>query len=165
MKKKNNKGFMLAETLIVTTFVAGVLIFLFIQFLRLNNSYSDYYAYNTTEDLYALEDIKDYIQSDNIAKQYINDNVSSSEYIKITNCNAFTNKEYCLKLFELENIKKIFVVSNPISIDDISITDETLLKFIRKINNDGNEPYRLIVEFNDTTFATLRLNISLTNNS
>ena len=31
MKKSNSSGFVLAETLVVTTFVAGMLIFLFIQ--------------------------------------------------------------------------------------------------------------------------------------
>ena len=38
MKKKNTKGFMLIETLIVTVFVAGVLIFMFIQLTILMNN-------------------------------------------------------------------------------------------------------------------------------
>ena len=74
MKKLNSSGFMLAETLIVTTFVAGILIFLFIQFTNLGKAYDDSYIYNTTEGLYALEDIKKYINTDLDLLLYIEEN-------------------------------------------------------------------------------------------
>ena len=60
MKKNSNKGFVLAETLIVTTFVAGILFFMFVQFTSLSKNYNDSYKYNTVEDLYALRNIRDY---------------------------------------------------------------------------------------------------------
>ena len=50
MNKINNKGFVLAETLIVTSFVAGVLLYLFIQFSNLNKNYNNSFKYNTIED-------------------------------------------------------------------------------------------------------------------
>ena len=81
--KKNNKGFMLIETLIVTTFVAGVLLFLFFQLTSLNNSYTEYYNYNTTEGLYALEDVKDYINSDTMFQDYVSNNIRTMKYIDI----------------------------------------------------------------------------------
>ena len=81
MKKNKNEGFMLAETLIVTTFVAGVLIFLFIQFSNLENSYEESYMYNTVEDIYALEDIKDYIEQDETAMSNIKEQIQNTKYI------------------------------------------------------------------------------------
>ena len=157
MKKIKNKGFMLAETLIVTTFVAGVLIFLFIQFSKLSNSYNEYYNYNTTEALYALEDVKDYIISDSVISSKIISDVNENIYLDITNCQNFSNTEYCLKLFELENIKKVIVVPNPFDVSNLNIDDNGLLNFMSKISNEGDEEYRLIAEFNNGSYATIRI--------
>ena len=154
MKKKNNKGFMLAETLIVTTFVAGVLIFLFIQFSSLSSSYNEYYNYNTTENMYALEDIKDYIMSDTNIYNKIKDNISASTYMNISSCEDFTNKDYCKKLLQLENIKELYVMANKFNIQKLS--DEDMNSFIKKISTEENETYRLIAKFNNNSLATIR---------
>ena len=151
--QKNNKGYMLAETLIVTTFVAGVLIFLFMQFSKLSASYGDYYTYNTTEGLYALEDIKDYIESDSNMYNKIKNNITFNNYINITNCDYFTNKEYCNKLLELENISEIYVMANNTKVKTVS---NTIDNFLGKINSEGNETYRIVAKFNDGKFATIR---------
>ena len=111
MKKLNNEGFMLAETSIVTTFVAGILIFLFIQFTNLGKAYDDSYIYNTPEGLYALEDIKEYINSDLDLLLYIEENIEIKKYIDLTDCSLFKNKEYCTNLIRIENIDKIFITT------------------------------------------------------
>jgi len=157
VKKINNKGFMLVETLIVTTFVAGVLIFLFIQFNNLSKAYDDSYVYNTPEGLYALEDIKKYVDTDIDLLTYINENIESLKYIDITDCNLFNNKNYCLKLFELENIDKIFITTNNFEKESITRYKEDFIIFINKINEEGEEKYRLVASFKNSTFATLRL--------
>jgi len=157
MKNINNKGFMLVETLIVTTFVAGVLIFLFIQFNNLSKAYDDSYVYNTPEGLYALEDIKKYVDTDIDLLTYINENIESLKYIDITDCNLFNNKNYCLKLFELENIDKIFITTNNFEKESITRYKEDFIIFINKINEEGEEKYRLVASFKNSTFATLRL--------
>lgn len=157
MKKKNNKGFMLAETLIVTVFVASVLIFLFIQFSNLSKSYDESYIYNTSEGLYALDDVKTYIESDTTFIEYLNTNIESRKYIDITDCNLFTNKDYCLKLLKLENIDKLFVTTNSVPKEDIKNVDDAFLTFINKINVEGDETYRIVASFNNSTYATLRV--------
>ena len=157
---KKNKGFMLAETLAVTIFVAGVLIFLFIQFSNLNNSYSEYYKYNTTESLYALEDVMYYIKSDNRATSFISSNTNQTNYIDITDCNIFTSKSYCEDLFELEGISKIAVLVNSIPSDMSQIEDEDMLKLIEKINFEGEEQYRLVAKFNNGVYSTLRFDFN-----
>ena len=160
MKKNDSKGFMLAETLVVTAFVAGVLIFLFIQFSRLSNMYNEYYSYNTTESLYALDDIKDYIISDATAYNYISTNISTDKYIDISDCSSeiFSDTDYCETLFNLENISKIYVFDNTLDFKQLDIADEVLKNFISKINNKGTEPYRLVALFNNSSLATIRFN-------
>lgn len=156
MKKKLNKGFVLAETLIVTTFVAGVLIFLFIQFSTLSNNYNDSYKYNTVEGLYSLKNIRDYIISDSDFLTYIEENITSAQYIDITDCELFTDTKYCSLLFELENIKNIYITLNNFDKTIFEQDRESLKDFINKINSEGNETYRIIAQFNDDTLATIR---------
>lgn len=156
MKKTDNRGFMLAETLIVTTFVAGILIYIFIQYSNLSRNYNDSYKYNQVEKLYALQDVADYIVSDNQALQYIQNNIDTLKIINISNCSNFTNVDYCKKLFELENINKIVVTTNQVNKDSFSNFDQSFIDFASKINKEGNQQYRVIAKFNDSTFATIR---------
>lgn len=157
MKKLSNKGFMLAETLIVTTFVAGILIFLFVQFTNLGKSYDDSYIYNTPEGLYALEDIKEYINSDLDIQLYIEENIDTMKYIDLTDCTLFTNKNYCSNLIRLENIDKIFITTNEFDKESITGYNEDFNIFINKIVGEGSEKYRLVASFKNSMFATLKL--------
>lgn len=156
MKKMNNRGFVLAETLVVTTFVSGVLIFLFIQFTNISKNYENNYTYNTVDDLYALEDVKDYILTDYVALNNIESELDSSEYINISDCSMFDNKDYCLKLFSIENIDEIIVTKNYFDKNEIINLNQNLLDFIKKINGTNDESYRLIASFKNSTYATLR---------
>lgn len=156
MKKNYNNGFILAETLIVTLFVASVLLFMFVQFANLNKSYNQSYIYNSVEDLYSLKNIKEYIQSDLNAISYINSNVTYQKFIDISKCEIFTEQNYCLKLFELENIDKIIITTNKVNYD-LFINYKTKFKnFINKIEKQSDEKYRIIAAFNDSRFATIR---------
>lgn len=159
MKKVNNKGFMLAETLIVTAFVAGVLIFLFMQFTNISKNYEDNYTYNTVESLYALEDIKDYLLEDDLAIIAIDEELSNKDYMSITSCSIFKDKDYCLKLFELENIDQVIVAKNSFNKSSFENEDKNLLAFAKKISITGTEEYRLIASFKGSTYATLRFGV------
>ena len=147
---------MLAETLIVTLFVASVLLFMFIQFTNLNKSYNESYTYNSVEDLYSLKNIREYIKGDLNAISYINTNVTYQDFLDISKCDIFTEKQYCLKLFELENIDKIIVTTNKVNYDLFKNYKLKFKNFISKIEKQGNEKYRIIVSFNEGTFATIR---------
>ena len=156
MKKNSTRGFMLAETLVVTTFVAGILIYLFIQFTNLSQNYNDAYSYNTVEGLYSLRNVRNFIIKDTSALTSIDDIIESDGYVEITDCTKFTEKNYCLKLFELENIKKIFITNNNFDKELFSTSNEGFKKFIRKIKSQDNYKYRILAEFNDSSYATIR---------
>ena len=157
MKKNTCSGFMLVETLIVTTFVAGVLIFLFIQLINLNNNYDNSYKYNTTEDLYSLRNVKDYLLSDTTALNSVKTLVDEKGYVEITDCAIFTEVNYCLKLFELENIKSILVTENYVDEELFYNYNDGLKKFISRINGKGTNKYRLLAEFKNSRYATIRM--------
>ena len=154
--KKNEKGFMLAETLLVTAFVAGVLIYLYIQFTSLSGNYSDAYNYNTVEDLYALADVVEFISKDPKALTNIRNNISENKYIDISNCTLFTEQAMCMKLLELENINEIIITTNTIPKDSIKDYSAGFIKFVSRINASNNEPYRVVASFKNNTYATLR---------
>ena len=156
--KKNNLGFMLAETLLVTAFVAGVLIYLFLQFYNLNDEYNNSYKYNSVEGMYALEDVVNFIQDDPFALAYINNNISELRYIDISNCSLFTDSDECVKLLKLENIDEILITTNSVPKGYIKDYSSGLTKFINKIYASSTEPYRVIASFNNGTYATLRFN-------
>ena len=156
VKKNIDKGFMLAETLVVTAFVAGVLIYLFIQFTNLSNNYNDSYNYNTVEGLYSVRNIKNYILSDSEALMQLKNNLSIDNYIDMTDCSIFSEQLYCSKLLELENVNKIIITTNLFDKELFSVYDSGFKKFVNKIDAEGNEKYRILVEFNNSTYATIR---------
>jgi len=156
MKKDLNKGFVLVETLIVTTFVAGVLVYLFIQFSSLSQNYKDAFKYNTVENLYSLKNIRNFIEEDVAALNTIESLINNGDMVEITACQYFTDKKYCLKLLELENIKTIFITTNEFNKDLFSNYNEGFKKFINKIKVQGTHKYRILAEFNDSTYATIR---------
>lgn len=156
MKKNKNKGFMLAETLVVTTFVAGILLFTTIQFINLSNGYNENYKYNTVEAMYALNTVKNYILDDSKALDFINNNVTSTNYVNLKSCDMFTNKIRCQKLLELEGINEIIIATNKFDKDKIVTYDDEFKNFISKIKKEGTQKYRLIAKFDNSVYATVR---------
>jgi len=59
--KKNNKGFMLLETLIVSTIILSTLIFLFIQFSNIKTSYEISFTHNTIPGIYIAKELSDFL--------------------------------------------------------------------------------------------------------
>ena len=156
MKKNKNKGFMLAETLVVTTFVAGILLFTTIQFINLSNGYNENYKYNTVEAMYALNTVKNYILDDSKALDFINNNVTSTNYVNLKSCDMFTSEIRCQKLLELEGISEIIIATNKFDKDKRVTYDDEFKNFISKIKKEGTQKYRLIAKFDNSVYATVR---------
>lgn len=176
MKKMNNKGFLLVETIVVATFTLTVLIALFIQFKNLLVSYNNSYNYNTVEGVYNLNNIKTYITQyqaggNSLSKQLKTQiNNGGKPYLLIYSQNSGCNTSlslgdinYCNTLTNSTtgNFKQIiFTDSNPAKIkeyinnnDDDNITEEmrNIIKQLDKIENQN----RLIAEYQDNTAATV----------
>lgn len=163
MKKIKNQGFMLAETLIVSTVVMSVLIIIYVQFRNINKNYGTTFNYNTVNALYNVKNISNYILTENFS-QFLTVK-GDAIYLDITDCNSgyYNEKYYCEALYETLNVKKILLTDEDTTklrtevntIDDFS---EELKSFINYISPSKIlNKYRLIVEFNDNTFATLQI--------
>ena len=168
MKKKNQKGFALAETLIVSTVVAGILVYLFVQFSALKRSYNNSFSYNSVDDLYAIEDVFDYI--DNLSSETrtnIISGINSQDYIEIVkNDNEFSDNveeeqivddEYGFNLLNALDLKVLIITKEDISSIDFDSDNlkQGMKTFISKIKNTDGDNYRLIAQFENNTFATM----------
>ncbi|MDD4607959.1 MAG: hypothetical protein PHD10_02385 [Bacilli bacterium] len=164
MKKLNNRGFMLVETLIVSTMIISILIYLFIQFQNIVRGYNRSFKHNTVDALYGTANVRNFILSDGYEKliTFYNGDINNNYYIDISNCPTeyFEEVEYCSMLLEQLNIKTILFTKADISDlkdSDLSFSEnmKEYIKYIKYIDNDPS--YRLIVEYNDDTYGSLKM--------
>ena len=70
----------------------------------------------------------------------------------------FKSEEYCLKLFELVDLEKVLIAPNKFNKTSFeNMTDLEFLDFINSIKFEGNQKYRLIGKFSNSTYATIRI--------
>ena len=158
MKKSKNKGFILAETIAVSLVIMTSLVIVYTQFVTISNSYYRTFTYNNVNDLYLVANIKEFIKSDGY--DALTNELNDSSYVDLTSCPSdyFNEYIYCRSLIENSNIKQIIFTKQNIeqlknNLD--SNFSEKMKKFIKSIKSENTNSYRLIVEFNDETFATL----------
>lgn len=160
MKKNDNKGFMLTELLVTATLICTVLIFLYTQFYSVKRSYDNSFRYNTVNGLYALANVRDFLIQNDV--YILKQNLNTNSYIDLmNNPSGINNTEYFHTLVSSLNIKNLFFTNSNLSdlisnLNSLSDDYEPLKKFIRHIDYDENDTrYRLIVEYNDDTFASI----------
>ena len=115
---KNNRGFLLAESLVVSTFVLTVLILLYIQFSNLTTNYKNSYNYNNVESIYDLSSVSNYLLNKNY--NLSNQLTDSKPYVVIykdSSCNmdAGIIDTFCDNLINMMDAKTIIYTSSDIS--------------------------------------------------
>lgn len=163
--EKNNKGFILAESLIVSTFVLGTLVFLYVQFSNVNKKYDTSFRYNTIEGLYATNHMKTYLMASgyNNMVQYLTTN--HLPYIDFTSCSTeyVTENSHCQNLVNVLQIKQILFTKENFTDLKNNITNDSNLSegmknFIQATASSlEEERYRLWVEFQDNTYASIKI--------
>lgn len=161
--RKNNKGFVITEVLVLSTVIIGLLIFMYSQFKNINRSYQYSFKYDTVEGLYLANNIINYINEDNydmLVEQLLQ---SEKGYIDITTCdiNQFNTSSYCQKLFEKSKIEKIiFTEENLKKIkENQNDFDEEFNSYINQLQTlDSQNDYRIVIEYQNGTFSTMRFN-------
>lgn len=165
MKNIQKLGFMLIETLIVSTFITGTLLYVFIQFNQSYHHYNKTFNYNTINNLYNTLQIKNYIMDRDvyILEQKLNDDELA--YIEISSCDddLFGEPDYCENLFAALDVAKIYFTYNDLTkfylLLDNNI-DQDIMNFIDYISfKEGALGYRIIAKFNNDTFATLKIEL------
>lgn len=170
MDKKNklgNQGFMLLETLIVSTIILSTLVFLYIQFSNIKSNYDVSFRYNTIPGLYAANEIGDFLVENNntdLAAQIENE---TNGYINITSPSTITgNSDLYNGLITDMNINTIIYVNDDLTSLKTYLSDpngttiftEEFKKYIMNLNTNSNtNKDRVIIKFNDNTFASILL--------
>lgn len=178
MKKIDNKGFLLVETLVVSTFVLGVLIILFLQFKTLLINYNHTYDYNTVEGVYNLNAVKTYLNENQNNANSLNSILISSEkpYLIVydndnNKCNSslkLENLNYCNDMMGDAGFEKVIYTKSEVSVlkrymknegkEDTDL-NESLRNFINRLD-DKKSKNRLIAEYKNKTFASITYGVN-----
>ena len=158
--KKNNKGFLLAEVITVSVVTIVALVIIYVQFVAVDNSYYKSFKYNNVDKLYLANQLKQFINGDNASELY--SDIENISYADITNCDAyFIERTYCRNLISAIDAKQVLVTKLDTSsildkLKENKIVSSDMYTFISN-NKSLENGYRLIIEFNDNTYATLKL--------
>lgn len=168
MKKSNNKGFMLLETLIVSTVILSTLVFLYIQFVNVKSSYEVSFRYNTIPGLYMAKEISTFLTENGYISLQTNldNNLSTNNgYINITNSSNVTgDSDLYTNMITDMNISYVLFVNDDLTTlktylssgtYNTSVFNQEFKKYILKLSTNATNKYRLIVSFNDNTFASI----------
>lgn len=162
--KKSNKGFVITEVLIISTIIMGILIFVYVQFKNINRNYQRSFVYDTVSGMYAAHDFINYINDGSIDALKSALGNSSDYYVDLTDCDVslVMNSSYCELLVNKYNVNQVVFAredlndlrnSNPLDIE------QDMIDYIKYINVMGDSTdYRLIIKFNDNSFASCRFN-------
>lgn len=169
---KNNKGFMLLETLIVSTIILSTLIFLFVQFTNIKSSYEISFKYNTVPGIYLAKELSDFLLENNIDSDLSNQlDTNENGFIDITSHTYINNgeNEFYKTMINNMNIKSVIYTSdnleklktylNSNSVDKTIFT-EKFKEFIFSLKTNDTSNNRLIIMFKDNTFASIIIGIS-----
>ena len=164
----NNKGFMLLETLIVSTILVGVLIFLYIQLSTIKNNYNNSFEYNTISGIYLASEISEFIGTNDSVYNSLVERLNKSQYgyVEISSVDISYNLlfsdsiispsmqiEYILFTDDDENLN---FFKNSLIKNDVAFGKTNKFKnFILKINSKKTKYKRLIIEFKDHTYVSV----------
>lgn len=166
MKKNNQKGFMLVEAFIVSTFVLGVLVFMFVQMRTISNGYDRSFSYNTIPGIYITSEIAKFVTNHNYEriKLEIDDRVGDS--FVIMGKDYYSNYQSDVNLvwnemLEHANVKTVVVTEencSELKQSGTNLLDSKFKKYIKSLKVENIETlYRIIIEFNDNTYASVML--------
>jgi len=160
--KKNNKGFMLAEVVVVSAVVIVTMVSLYTSFNRVYKNYNERSKYYSVDCLYAGATIENLLIDEFKLTKVLNEynNLNIKDY-----CNNIGGafNDYCLGVYNRYNIKNMFlikgnetIVNNLINNNSDNIALQRYLNvFIKGITD--NEDYYLIIQDNNDYFANLKV--------
>lgn len=171
---KNSKGFMLLETLIVSTIILSTLIFLFVQFTNIKSSYEISFKYNTVPGIYLAKELSDFLVENEVESFLSNELSKNTEggngYILIDNASQFNNIDSTLYKKMLNDMDIKHVIYTTDSMDqlkaylnsdkrDSTVFTESFKEFIFSLKSTNTSNNRLVIMFNNKTFASIIIGI------
>lgn len=156
--KKNNKGFFLAETIVVIALVTTVMAFVYPNISKLNENYNNRTKYyDQTEDLFAL---KAYYEMNKDGINELTRGTSLGCSSDELGGKQFTQKEQTkINAPSGMNIEKIYITGYMTNNSDANYNFNKYLKRLKKTTNDVSA-YRLIGVFknnDETHYASIKI--------
>ena len=160
MKKINNQGFFLIETIAIVGIVVTILVMLYSQISITQKNYQLNSKYNTSETIHAAKTIQEYFNQEGITS-LISD-LSTNPILDITSY-EFDTTGYYEQLIDDLDINKIYfsvydispVINNYITYN----IDSGMLRFLRSLRvSDTSSSYRIIMSFSNGEYSSLILN-------
>ena len=152
-RRKNNKGFVLVESIVVAIFVLAFLTFLIVNLLPLIGSYESALNYDTVESRYNAHLIRKMILKDDFCKVRNLLNIGSNSVYSYFNgeemCEYLEKQNYCHKLFSKE-----FLDVREVLITDTQATDLRALSDLE--NSTNNSDFQAYVKFESRVSREMR---------
>lgn len=163
---KNNKGFFLAETIVMIALVTTIMAFVYPNVSKLYENYKNRVMYyDQTEDLYALRAVYE-LYGNEINEETISDTSFEEKKQKTKGCKSFTNISEILVADTYSTVKdnmridNIYITNYMANLgDDTNYNFNRYLKRIKKSTNDTSA-YRLIGVFKvdgKTRYASIKI--------
>ena len=139
MKKMNNKGFALVETLIVSIFVMGIFTLIYTNIVPIMGEYEKRENYDNVNNIYKSYVIRRMIQyyssltcNDNIIKIYDKENTND--------CSIYSgDPEYCPRLMDNLNVLKIYITKYKGFNNNISDDDKGVKEYVKSLGKFTNK--------------------------
>lgn len=153
MKKNtrlDTKGFLLMETLLVSLTIAGILLYMYVQYSRISDSYHRLSRYNSVENLYRTGNLKRLLAVDDEDSFYANVDAGNSingkkvagvYKLNSANFNAINGADPLTDL----NVVEAYVIKGNADLTSVSPTFGPFLKTIE----ENEDVYWLVVKYND----------------
>lgn len=174
--KKNNGGFLLAEAIVVGVFVLTLFTFLFVNVVPLVAKYESDEGYDTINGLYNANLIRTMILKDENYSDIIKlGSAAYKRYDAETFCNLFDSKNYCKTLLNSSYLDVNYVYITWYRTEPIKNSAKNNSYAFERIERDYIEYldgykqpagstydsyHRLIVYYNDGTFANIEIKVS-----
>lgn len=159
--KKNNKGFFLAETIVVIALVTTVMAFVYPNVSKIYDNYKNRtFYYDQPEDIYLLKSIYEkYMDMDE--DNELNDSVTLDNTIgcKVFDSTEMTEINNLSNFMSISSLKSLYVTGYMSSPTSSNYNFNKYLKRLKKTNYDPTS-YRLIGVFKEgdiTRFASIKL--------
>lgn len=163
MKKNvrlDTKGFLLMETLLVSLTIAGILLYMYVQYSRITDSYHRMSRYNSVEKIYRTGNIKRFLLAED-----------DSFFEKVDKGNRTTSGKTVPGIYQVGEFDfppesssslrsnfdchSIYIVKGKAKLEEI---DSSFGPFLKTLSQDvEDDTYQIIVKYNDGDFAAITL--------
>ena len=156
---KDNRGFMMAEVVIVSAILITTIVGLYAGFASVYQAYEARSDYYDVDSLYALKNLEDFLIDEFIFNNLVS--VNNFTYVEINTDTVSDEyqKKYLEEFFDNYNVDKIFLaVNTTTALNSITSSDEMedYIDFVVS-EIDTSYKYILMLETQAGTMASLRI--------